>query len=961
MGEKVQVAAKKPEVKRENQASHTRNADQSQSMSSPVDQVLYLQRTIGNQAVQKLARSGALQAKLRIGQPRDKYEQEADRMADAVMRMPEPHLQRQPVEEEEGEEELVQTKTITEQTTPLIQRQGENEEEEEVIQSKFETNSFFPLQFQVEDKKKEEYVQTRSFAEKNTPLIQRQKEKEEEEEEEETIQTLTVQKHEEEEEVVQSSSGEAVSLTNSTSKTAEAIHTRGSGAPMHPTIKRTLESFMGVDLSEVRVHNDSSAHQASANLKAKAFTHKNHIWLGPGESQTDLRLMGHETTHVLQQGGIVRRKPLDTEEDEELIQTLPNSEAEQATTSHESRSPSRTPSSSSSGGRSTVPAERRTQAAAPTMAARVEVPQARAEARERRAALPGASVPETTPPAPAGVAPEDQERHQVVIERLEEAATQQEGAAASSDSQRQASEQAAEQASAAAPSPANEAQARGQAAQVETMNAQEAGEVNQESFLEIVRRRLREITPSTPSGMDEFRERGGASGLREGLLQTTNQQAEGAQGAIRSATETEPVPGEARVPEALPEQAGPGQVPDLRAQEVLPQAREEAEVSLEENRQDVESRLGEENLTEDRLRRANDPRFTAVQETREAVHEHADTAPQEYREEEQTLLNEQEGAIASEETTAVREMEQSRERSQREIEAEQQTAMTVEERRRQEVSNHIEGFYTRTREVVEERLEGLNQDVESRFTEGERRARERFEEFVDREMNIWKVRRYMGQIGTLTWIADLFRDINDFPEVEQIYEDGKNQYIAELDTVIVDIANLVETTLARCQDEIQQGRDDVQEYVEEGLPEALREVGEQTSGRISERYDELRASVEERRNTLADQLVERYQQARQALDQRIEEMQAENRGLVNSFVEGLQAVLEVLRNLRERLASILGEASGAIECVLNDPPGFVGNLIGAVGRGFRQFAGNILPHLRRGRFPASSACGPSSA
>ena len=927
-------------------------------------------------AMRKILRPDEVQAKPDIGENDGKYKQEADRVADAVMRMPEPQLQRQPVEEdeeeeevvqtellsdeitpliqrqeetdiEEGEEELVQTKTITEQSTPLIQRQGENEEEEEVIQSKFETNSFFPLQFQVEDKKKEEYVQTRSFAEKNTPLIQRQKEKEEEEEE--TIQTLTVQRHEEEEEVVQSSSGEAVSLTNNTSKTAEAIRTRGSGAPMHPTIKRTLESRMGVDLSEVRVHDDSSAHQASANLKAKAFTHKNHIWLGPGESQTDLRLMSHETTHVLQQGGIVRRKPLDTEEDEELVQTLPNSEAEQATTSHESRSPSRSPNSPSSGGRSAVPAERTTQAAAPTMAERVQVPQARAEAREGRAALPDAAVPETVPPAPAGVAPEDQERHQVVIERLEEAATQQEGAAASSDSQRQASEQAAEEASAAAPSPANEAQARGQEAQVETMNAQEAGEVNQESFLEIVRRRLREITPSTPSDLDEFRERGGASGLREGLLQTANQQAEGAQRAIRSATETEPTPGEARVPEALPEQAGPGQVPDLRAQEVLPQARDEAEVSLEEKRQDVESRLGEENLTEDRLRRANDPRFTAVQETREAVHEHADTAPREYREEEQALLNEQEGAIASEETTATREMEQSRERSQREIEAEQQTAMTVEERRRQEVSDHIEGIYTRTRQDVEERLEDLNREVESRFTEGERRARERFEEFVDREMNIWKFRRYMvSGTGAFTRIADLFRDINDLPEVKQIYEDGKNQYIAELDTVIVDIANLVETTLAWCRDEIQQGLDDIQEYVEEGLPEALREVGEQTSGRISERFDELRASVEERRNTLADQLVERYQQARQALDQRIEAMQAENRGLVNRFVEGLQAVLEVLRNLRERLASILGEGSGAIECVLNDPPGFVGNLIGAVGRGFRQFAGNILAHLRRG-------------
>jgi len=129
MGEKVQVAAKKPEVKRENQASKSRNADQSQSMSSPVDQVLYLQRTIGNQAVQKLARSGALQAKLKIGQPRDKYEQEADRVADAMMRTAEPGLQRKVGEEEE----LLQTKALFEQITPLVQRQ---EAEEEFLQAK---------------------------------------------------------------------------------------------------------------------------------------------------------------------------------------------------------------------------------------------------------------------------------------------------------------------------------------------------------------------------------------------------------------------------------------------------------------------------------------------------------------------------------------------------------------------------------------------------------------------------------------------------------------------------------------------------------------------------------------------------------------------------------------------------------------------------------------------------------
>ena len=54
-----------------------------------------------------------LQAKLTVGAPNDRYEQQADRVADQVMRMPGADLQRQP-EEEEEEEELLQPKPLSE-------------------------------------------------------------------------------------------------------------------------------------------------------------------------------------------------------------------------------------------------------------------------------------------------------------------------------------------------------------------------------------------------------------------------------------------------------------------------------------------------------------------------------------------------------------------------------------------------------------------------------------------------------------------------------------------------------------------------------------------------------------------------------------------------------------------------------------------------------------------------------
>ena len=74
-----------------------------------VTSILHLQRTIGNKAVQRLWQTDgpgvgaeftatspgkALQTKLAINKPGDSYEQEADRVSEQVMRMPEPRVQR---------------------------------------------------------------------------------------------------------------------------------------------------------------------------------------------------------------------------------------------------------------------------------------------------------------------------------------------------------------------------------------------------------------------------------------------------------------------------------------------------------------------------------------------------------------------------------------------------------------------------------------------------------------------------------------------------------------------------------------------------------------------------------------------------------------------------------------------------------------------------------------------------
>jgi hypothetical protein len=60
------------------------------------DPTLARQTTWSNQIMQRMLRTRAIQAKLKVNTPRDKYELEADRVAEQVMRMPEPDVQGKP-------------------------------------------------------------------------------------------------------------------------------------------------------------------------------------------------------------------------------------------------------------------------------------------------------------------------------------------------------------------------------------------------------------------------------------------------------------------------------------------------------------------------------------------------------------------------------------------------------------------------------------------------------------------------------------------------------------------------------------------------------------------------------------------------------------------------------------------------------------------------------------------------
>ncbi len=283
-----------------------------ESMDSPVEQIFHLQQTIGNQAVQRLIKSGTIQAKLKIGKPNDKYEQEADRLSDKVMSMPEPKgslvtghwslgkrgkesslvnshsssVQRQ-IGPEEEEKEPIQAKPQADQITTLVKRQVEPEEEEEV-QAK--------LQRQAREEE-EEPVQTK--------LVQQQGI----EEEEEPVQGKLIQRQinleEEEEEPVQAK--RAINHTPAVTSNIEASvnSLKGGGQPLSESTRSYFEPRFGADFSQVRVHTDSKAAETAKSINAKAFTKGKDVVFGTGQyspgTSSGKRLLAHELTHTIQQ------------------------------------------------------------------------------------------------------------------------------------------------------------------------------------------------------------------------------------------------------------------------------------------------------------------------------------------------------------------------------------------------------------------------------------------------------------------------------------------------------------------------------------------------------------------------------------------------------------------------------------------------------------------------------------
>jgi hypothetical protein len=204
------------------------------------------------------------QPKLTVNQPNDVYEQEADAMADKVMRMPDAENTKQP---------------FFKPVLTSIQRKCKNCEEEQKLQ-----------------RKKEEPIQLKPVKES-------------------ALQRKCTACEDEEKKVQRKDEGSDPGGMEAPTTVHNII--KSGGQPLDGGTRDFMESRFGYDFSRVQIHNDPSAHRSSEDINALAYTHGNHVVFGEGQYQpntnTGKQLLAHELTHVVQQtqnsdSGLTRKR-----------------------------------------------------------------------------------------------------------------------------------------------------------------------------------------------------------------------------------------------------------------------------------------------------------------------------------------------------------------------------------------------------------------------------------------------------------------------------------------------------------------------------------------------------------------------------------------------------------------------------------------------------------------------------
>lgn len=501
----------------------------------------------------------------------------------------------------------------------------------------------------------------------------------------------------------------------------------------------------------------------------------------------------------------------------------------------------------------------------------------------------------------------------------------------------------------ATPVPTNERRSKAESQQVDTMDQQEAQSFNADQFKSMLLDKIKSILPTNGDESEAFESKNEIDEVKTIAAEKVASEKKESGSAIESAAKTTPdvnnIPEVKEKPFSTP---NTGKSPaDLKTERAMPVTREDKEVNqpLQQNNQEVNTLFEDNKLTDEQLANSNEPTFLAALDSTQEAKTHSTEAPENFRLQEQTQLTNANTFANKEGLAQLSAMHENRKKQLSNVGGQQNATRQKNATERTKIASQINSIYDRTRNDVESLLGEIDGRVDAMFDSAANIAKAAFNKHINQAVDAYKEERYGGVIGKARWVKDCFSGLPD--EVNKAYLDGREIYIDKMDSALNIIAQFVASKLNDAKARINQGKQEIAEYVQ-SLPSNLRDIGQAAANAIQSKFDALDSQVSDKQSSLIDNLADKYKESVTAIDGEIKAMKTANRGLIDIALDKVNGILETITKIKEELTKLINKSVDAIWAIIADPISFLGNLLEGVGQGFGNFLGNITEHLSSG-------------
>lgn len=460
---------------------------------------------------------------------------------------------------------------------------------------------------------------------------------------------------------------------------------------------------------------------------------------------------------------------------------------------------------------------------------------------------------------------------------------------------------------------------------------------------------LASASPTTIEELDSFAGPGGAS-TRNALGQTiaaeASQQAAPVQASMSQVASppsgAAPAPA---TPQPLPIGAPATAAPGLAGAAPAPVPAESLDAS--EFRESADAALSEHDVDDATLARADEGPLRAIGDDKDKLNGNVDGAATEARATETAAIQAAEGGLAGTEAESVAGMQSGRDTAQESVTGEQTGTRTGEETGARTLTEQINAIYSTAEAQVNEKLATLESNAVQSFRDSQGQRLDAFAAGVRSDLEAFKTRRYSGARGLYNRARDWVLSINSIPEVKELYDRHRSQYIADIDALLAGVRDGIQRTIDECKATLTAARDSI-DRLAAANGDTLDAGAQAALARARQQFQAMEQRIEATRRQALAALDRERERAIREMDAKLAEIQAENAGLVDRIAAAIQAIADALGEFMVLLARITRMGVGAFlsSAASQAQDGVRNNLWDSLKEAFKEWFFNKVPGLQ---------------